>query len=138
MDTLLWVDTAPSQTVTAQITNGSSQVGSTVNLTESGTLPGRYTASVPTLAAGHYAVRYLANSVVIATATLHWNGSQEINAGLFNTRWTATLAGYLSKIAFRYGIGTKAVHSPTGLTTANSGLTQSFTPVGTTVEVEEV
>jgi hypothetical protein len=138
MDTLLYVDTAPSQTVTAVITNGSAQVGATINLSESGTIPGRYTASIPSLSAGHYSVIYYAGAVVVATATLHWDGSTEINPGLFNTRWTATLAGYLSKIAFRYGIGTKAVHSPTGLTTANSGLTQSFTPVGTTVEVEEV
>lgn len=76
----------PGLTITAQIVQNATQVGSNVALTESGSLSGFYSGDMPgATAAGAYQVRFLSGADVVGSGQIAWDGSSEITLGLLST-----------------------------------------------------
>lgn len=67
------------QTLTAQLSQGTVDVGSLISLLERPASSSRYTGDVPVgLAAGIYDVRFLNGTVVVGSGRLAWDGTAEI------------------------------------------------------------
>lgn len=65
------------QTITCQLYNGTTPVGSPFSASEIGTT-GTYVASMPTTPYGKYVVVASASGITVASGEIHWSGDYEI------------------------------------------------------------
>lgn len=70
----------PSQTglnITAILVASNDQVGSAISLSESSTVLGHYSGSMPAVAEDIYTVRFLSSGNLVGVGTIDWTGSKE-------------------------------------------------------------
>ena len=116
-------------TVTARLYSGSTQIGSTISMTEVSGALGRYTGSMPSTAAGVYGVLFYAAGAQIGSGKIEWDGSTEIttqtstviSAAVWNslttTSWAANSFG-------KHAIISSNTNRSIGVTGAGSGHVQ--------------
>jgi hypothetical protein len=80
-------------TVTAKLYSGSTQVGSTISLTEVSGALGRYTGSMPSTAAGVYGVLFYSAGSQIGSGKIEWNGTNEVTALVLESDINAITGG---------------------------------------------
>ena len=80
-------------TVTARLYSGSTQIGSTISMTEVSGALGRYTGSMPTTAAGVYGVLFYAAGAQIGSGKIEWNGTNEVTALVLESDINAITGG---------------------------------------------
>jgi hypothetical protein len=78
----IYVKAASGLTMTIQLYNGTSALGSPFSATEAGT-SGLYVADMPGgTAYGHYGIVAIAGGVSVAATDIYWDGNFEIPVGL--------------------------------------------------------